>query len=218
MKLNQRQKNILRYVGSKLAFFAVNLLFITLRIRIKNGDEISKMNSAGENYVVAFWHGSMGIGWYLHRKNIAALVSQSKDGDLLANILEKWDYHVVRGSSSSGGKEALSIMVELISQKYSLALTPDGPKGPVKKMKAGAVVTAKRSNVPLFLVGIGINKKFVMKSWDSFELPKPFSKVIVVYSDPIMINKTFTPEEIFIKIEECENLLNKLQKEALGLC
>jgi lysophospholipid acyltransferase (LPLAT)-like uncharacterized protein len=176
------------------------------------------MNSVGKNYVVAFWHRSMGIGWYLHKINIAALVSQSKDGDVLANILKKWNYFVVRGSSSSGGKEALSLMVELTNKKYSLAITPDGPKGPAEKMKAGAVITAKRSNVPLFLVGIGIKKKVVMKSWDKFEVPVPFTKVNVIYSDPIWIDKTADKEKVSSKIEECENLLNNLQKEALKLC
>jgi len=218
MKLSQKQKNIVQFIGNNFAFVAINLLFKTLRIQIKNGENIIKMNSMARNYVVAFWHGSMGIGWFLHRNNIAALVSQSKDGDILANILKKWNYHVVRGSSSNGGKEALSVMVELLNQKYSLAITPDGPKGPATKMKAGAVVAAKRSNIPLFLVGIGVKNKFVMKSWDRFEVPKPFSKVYVVYSDPILIDNTSNTEEISIKIEECENLLHELQKEALELC
>jgi lysophospholipid acyltransferase (LPLAT)-like uncharacterized protein len=218
MKLSQRQKDILRFIGNRFAFIAINSLFKTLRIKIKNGENISKMNSSGGNYVVAFWHGSMGIGWYLHRDNIAALVSQSKDGDILANILKKWNYHIVRGSSSNGGKEALSLMVELLNQKYSLAITPDGPKGPAAKMKAGVVVAAKRSSVPLFLIGIGIKKKYVMKSWDRFEIPKPFTKVNVVYSDPILISNAINSEEISSKIEEYENLLNELQKEALELC
>ena len=218
MKLSQRQKNILRFLSNNFAVFVINLLFNTLRIKIKNGDNISKMNSEGKNYIVAFWHGSMGIGWYMHRNNIAALVSQSKDGDILANILKKWNYHVVRGSSSSGGKEALSIMVDLLNHNYSLAITPDGPKGPAAEMKAGAVIAAKRSNTPLFLVGIGIKKKFVMKSWDKFEVPKPFTKISVIYSDPILISKAYNSEEVSSKIKGCENLLHKLQKEALELC
>jgi lysophospholipid acyltransferase (LPLAT)-like uncharacterized protein len=218
MKLSQKQKDILRFIGNRFAFVAINSLFKTLRIKIKNGEDISKMNSSGKNYVVAFWHGSMGIGWYLHRNHIAALVSQSNDGDILANILNKWDYHIVRGSSSNGGKEALSVMVDLLNQNYSLAITPDGPKGPVAKMKAGVVVAAKRSSVPLFLIGIGIKNKFILKSWDKFEIPKPFTKVNVVYSDPILISNTINSEEISAKLEEYEKLLNELQKEALELC
>lgn len=191
----------------------------TLRIKIVNGESVSKAVYDKRNFVAAFWHGSMMIGWYIYRmKNVAALVSQSKDGEVLASVLEKWNYHVVRGSSSIGGHEALDIMVELMQKNYSLAITPDGPRGPIHKMKAGTVVAAKKSSVPLFLAGIGIKNKIVLKSWDRFEVPKPFTKVVVVYSDPISIDGNLSREATNDKIVECENLLNKLQKEALELC
>jgi lysophospholipid acyltransferase (LPLAT)-like uncharacterized protein len=68
------------------------------------------------------------------------------------------------------------------------------------------------------LAGIGIKKKFVLKSWDRFEVPKPFSKVVAVYSEPIFIDQNLSYEETNQKIIECEELLNKLHKDALSLC
>jgi len=219
MKLNQFQKKILNFLGLRLSNLAVNVLLKTIRLEIKNGDAVNKLFAEKKNFVAASWHGSMMIGWYLHRKkNFSALVSKSKDGDILANVLEKWNYKIIRGSSHIGGKKALELMLDLIKQKFSVAITPDGPTGPRHKMKAGAVVASKKSNVPLFLVGIGIRNKFVMKSWDSFEVPKPFSKVVVVYSDPISIDANLSYEETDQRIHECEALLNKLQKEALLFC
>ncbi len=219
MKLSDFQRNVLRYIGIQFASTAISVLIKTLRIKVVNGETISKCASEKKNFVSAFWHGSMLIGWYMHRnENIAALVSQSKDGEVLAKILEKWNYKVVRGSSSLGGNEALSVMVDLIRGNNSLVITPDGPRGPIYKMKAGAVVSAKKTNVPLFLAGIGIKKKFILKSWDHFEVPKPFSKVVVLYSDPILINEDSSYDETNQKISECEALLNKLQKDALQLC
>jgi len=219
MKLSDFQRNILRYIGIQFASTAIRALIKTLRIKIINGETISKLANEKKNFVSAFWHGSMMIGWYIHRnENAAALVSQSKDGEVLAKILEKWNYKVVRGSSSIGGNEALSVMIDLIRENHSLAITPDGPQGPIYKMKAGAVVSAKKTNVPLFLAGIGIKKKFVLKSWDHFEVPKPFSKVVVLYSDPVLIDDSFSYDETNQKIIECETLLNKLQKDALQLC
>ncbi len=159
------------------------------------------------------------IGWYLHRNgNMASLVSQSKDGDVLAAILKKWNYNVVRGSSSTGGGDALTAMIFLMRDDYSLAITPDGPRGPIYKMKAGAVISAKKSNAPLFLVGIGIKNKITLKSWDRFEVPIPFSKVVAIYSDPIFIDENLSYEETNQKILECEDLLNRLQKDALKTC
>ena len=219
MKLSDFQRNVLRYIGIQFASAAIRILIKTLRIKIINGETISKFANEKKNFVSAFWHGSMMIGWYIHRnENTAALVSQSKDGEVLAKTLEKWNYKVVRGSSSIGGNEALSIMVDLIRKDYSIAITPDGPRGPIYNMKAGAVVTAKKTNVPLFLTGIGIKKKFILKSWDHFEVPKPFSKVVVLYSDPLLIDDSSSYEETNQKIIECEAQLNKLQKDAFQLC
>lgn len=219
MKLNKFQKDFLRFIGLRLANFVVNVLLKTVRINIRNNDVIESLNAKKQNFIVAFWHGTMLIGWYLHRrKNCAALVSKSKDGDVLAHVLTKWEYNVVRGSSHIGGKEALEMMIGLVNDKYSLVITPDGPTGPVHKMKAGAVVAAKKTNVPLLLVGIGFKNKITLKSWDGFEIPKPFSRVEVIYSDAIYIDKELSYEETSTKIEECEKMLVKLRKDAVELC
>jgi len=219
MKLKNYQKNILRFAGIRIASFLINVLLKTVRIRIENSDVIKKLDDEKKNYVVAFWHGSMIVGWYLHRnRNFASLVSRSKDGDVLTAILEKWKFHVVRGSSSKGGHEALDTMIYLTEENYHLAITPDGPTGPIYKMKPGAVITARRSQIPLLLIGIGMKNKWTLRSWDRFEIPKPFSKVAAVYSDPVFVEEILTKEETSKVIEDCENLLNELQKEANKKC
>ena len=203
----------------RVSSFAINVLLKSVRIKIQNREAVEELIASRKNFVVAFWHGSMMIGWYLHRDvNCAALVSKSKDGDVLANVLEKWNFKVVRGSSHIGGKEALDLMLDLAKQNFSLTITPDGPTGPVHKMKAGAVVTAKKSKIPLLLLGIGIKSKFVLKSWDRFEVPKPFTKITALYSDPMYIDENLSYDDTSRMIEQCEELLNKLQKEALQQC
>lgn len=219
MKLSERQKRILRFLGTRLAGFFINVLLNSVRIKIQNREAVEKLISEKKNFVVAFWHGSMMLGWYLHRRmNCAALVSLSKDGDVLAHILSGWKFKVVRGSSHIGGKEALLSMMSLIKQNFSLTITPDGPTGPIHKMKAGAVITAKKTGVPLFLIGIGIKNKVVLKSWDKFEIPKPFTKISVIYSDPIFIGEELSYDDTSKVIEQYETELNKLQMEALKLC
>ena len=96
----------------------------------------------------------------------------------------------------------------------TLAITPDGPRGPVYKMKAGAVITAQKSNVPLVLVGIGIKRKKILKSWDKFEIPAFFSKAKIVYSNPIFFKNDLSYNETSDMIIFCENKLNELQEEA----
>lgn len=217
MKLSHNQKNILRFLGIRTASFLINVLLKTVRLRIENSDAVKELDKQKKNYVVAFWHGSMLIGWFMQRnRNFASLVSKSKDGDVLTAILEKWNFHVVRGSSSKGGHEALDMMIHLTEENYHLALTPDGPTGPIYKMKPGAVITARRSQIPLLLVGIGMKSKWTLKSWDKFEIPKPFSTVTAMYSKPIMIPAILTKEETSEVIDKCEAELNNLQKEALN--
>jgi lysophospholipid acyltransferase (LPLAT)-like uncharacterized protein len=155
------------------------------------------------------------LAWYLHRnKDFTALISKSKDGDLLEKILKHWKYNVVRGSSSKGGDVALGIMVDSARNNESVVITPDGPRGPINRMKAGAVITAKKSKIPLVLVGIGYNKKRILKSWDKFEIPKFFSVAKAVYSDPIYINSDLSFSETSEIILNCERKLNELQVEA----
>jgi lysophospholipid acyltransferase (LPLAT)-like uncharacterized protein len=219
MKLNNHTRNLLRFAGIKTASFLVSAILSTVKIKTKNQEALLKLNQEGKNFVLSFWHGSMVIGWYLHKNlNCSALVSKSKDGDVLTHVLEKWGYKVVRGSSHIGGNEALIMLLDLIEQNYSVAVTPDGPTGPIHKMKAGAVIVAKRENVPLVLVGIGCNRKIIFKSWDKFEMPLPFSKGSVVYSDPIYIEQNLNYDDTNKKILECEEILNRIQKEAIENC
>ncbi len=215
MEFKEIKKSILNFLGLTVLTFIVNLVIKTYRIKIYNDDEVNKLDKSGENFISAFWHGRMLIPWYVNRKyKIAALVSKSKDGEILTRLLKNWNYNVVRGSSHIGGKEALNIMEKTIDEGYSFAITPDGPTGPPYKMKAGAVVLAHRKSIPLLLLGTASNRNFVFNSWDKFQVPKPFSKVSVVYSEPIYVREDSSREEINKLIEECEIKLTGLQKEA----
>ncbi len=215
MSLRKIKQDILRVLGNVFLLGFVNVLCKTLRITFVNRESVESMEKDRMNFVLAFWHGTMLLPWYLNRnKKFAALISKSKDGDLLAKILKHWKYEVVRGSSSTGGNVALGIMVDYAKNKSSIAITPDGPRGPVHKMKAGAVVTAKKSGFPLILCGISVKRKKILRSWDSFEIPLPFTKVKVIYSDPVYVNAKLGYEETSKIILECEAKLNDLQTRA----
>ena len=215
MKLKKARQNSLRFIGQMFLANIVTALCKSLKIIIVNDEVIKKLDSENNNYIMAFWHGTMLLPWYLHGKpNCAALISKSKDGDLLAKILKHWNYNVVRGSSSTGGDIALAIIIDFAKNDYSVTITPDGPRGPAHKFKAGAVIAAKKSGVPLILAGIGYQKSKVLSNWDKFEVPHFFSKVKIIYSEPIFIEANLSYEETSNKIIDCENKLNELQREA----
>jgi hypothetical protein len=105
-------------------------------------------------------------------------------------------------------------MIDFAKNNYSIAVTPDGPRGPEKKMKAGAVITAKKSGLPLVLVGAGYNKKRALKNWDKFQIPAFFSKANIVYSEPVYIDAALDYNSTSEMINFCEAKLNELQAEA----
>jgi len=215
MTLKIIKHDVLRFIGNYTLFFGINILFKTLRISFINKRVIDELERDGNNYVLAFWHGTMLLPWYLHRKkNFAALISKSKDGDLLGKILKRWNYNVIRGSSSVGGDVALSIMVDYAKNNNSIAITPDGPRGPAFKLKAGAIITSKKSGLPLVLLGIGFKNKKLLKSWDSFQVPFFFTKATAVFSDPIYVDNKLSYDDTSKIIENCESQLRKLQEAA----
>lgn len=215
MSLNESKKGMLRFLGDHFLYYAVTALCKSLKIKKQNYEVIENLKAKKQNYVLAFWHGTMILPWYLHgAPDFAALTSKSKDGDLLAKILKKWKYKVVRGSSSTGGDVALGIMVDYAQNKYSIAITPDGPRGPKYKFKAGAVITAKKSGIPIVLAGVGFKKKKMLSNWDKFEIPYFFTTAKIIYSEPIYVESNLSYEETSEVISRCDENLNKLQQLA----
>jgi lysophospholipid acyltransferase (LPLAT)-like uncharacterized protein len=215
MNYRKCKQDILHIIGLFVLSQAVDLLCKSLKVTFKNKEVINNQVNQNRNFVLAFWHGQMLLAWYLHRnKNFTALISKSQDGDLLEKILKHWKYNVIRGSSSNGGEVALGIMVDYARNNETVVITPDGSRGPINKMKAGAVITAKKSRTPLILFGIGYKKKRVLKSWDKFEIPKFFSEAKAVYSDPVYVNSDLSFAETSELILNCEQKLNELQIEA----
>lgn len=161
--------------------------------------------------IIAFWHGLMMPCWkYFAGKNSYAVVSQSKDGEILTQLLKKWNYEVLRGSSSKGSKDVLSKMEKAAERGY-LLITPDGPRGKIYEFKPGAVITAYRKKVPLYLCGVRMKSfKSFDKSWDKFKLPLPFSRIDLHFSDPVVLPETAVREEITDHINRSEKILKDL--------
>jgi lysophospholipid acyltransferase (LPLAT)-like uncharacterized protein len=143
--------------------------------------------------IVVFWHSMMIGGWWIARKGSVALVSKSKDGEYLNSILTKWGYKVVRGSSSSSGKEALDDAIDMVQngQANRIVITPDGPRGPREIFKRGAIIASQKLQLPLYFLSIEYKDGMqLLKSWDKFQIPYPLSSVIIT---PHKIDSTDFP-------------------------
>ena len=196
----------LHTILSFLAWLYIQFVGKTSRIVIKG-----KSNYPGAA-VYALWHRQEVLMIYLHRnRNICGMVSKSKDGEYMARILKRFGFTFVRGSTSSGGIMALRGLIKAAREGYSLAITPDGPKGPIFKVQPGVVYLAQKAGVPLIPAACALSKKKILRSWDKYQFPLPFGRIEVVYGEPIHIAET---DDVAAKSVELENSLNALTAEA----
>ncbi len=186
--------------AGKLAPPLVDLLMKSIRVKSVSEPEISG------NAIYIFWHGKMLGGWWALRKlKPGALVSMSKDGELLSTLLSRWTYQLFRGSSSAGGKEALNRLSDFVSKGNSAVITPDGPRGPARYVKNGALLLAYKNGIPIVPVRVEYSsKKILEKSWDKFEVPYPFAECSITFGKP----RHYTRMLKGVELDEFKNSLS----------
>ena len=166
----------------------LRLLGATWRITRIGIAEYDAVLAGGERCVYAFWHARLLPLVFTHRgRGVAVLVSRHRDGELITRILSKTGFVTARGSSTRGGEEGLRDMLGWAERRHSLAITPDGPRGPAERVKPGLVFLASRTGFPIVPVASAARPAWRLRSWDGFRVPKPFARVLVAYGTPIPV-------------------------------
>ena len=205
-------KNIIISFIAKLLF---QTLFCLNKIVINGEEHLNSLINSGKPIMVCVWHGRLLFpSWYIRLKttNLHAIASRHTDAEIMARILNKWGYGLIRGSTRKGGKAVVQKMAEVFKNAGIVAVTNDGPKGPPRIAKAGSTGLALKYNVQVITITGSATKYWQMKSWDRFMLPKPFGKIQLVVSPPLDIT-----EELKIAEEEVQLLsdfMNHYQDEA----
>ncbi|MDP9254236.1 MAG: lysophospholipid acyltransferase family protein [Verrucomicrobiota bacterium] len=155
--------------------------------------------SPNERYIGALWHNRLlllpfVIQRFLPERHGAALISASRDGTLLADLVERFGFEVVRGSSSRKGATAMLQLAEVIASGKDVVITPDGPRGPAYELGPGIIFLAQKSGVAVVPVNMEYSSCWRLKSWDRFILPRPFSRVRVILGLPHWVAPTSTDE------------------------
>jgi lysophospholipid acyltransferase (LPLAT)-like uncharacterized protein len=192
-----------RHVIPAAGLGAVRLLSATLRIRLMNPENERAAQSQGNGLIYASWHQRFfpGITFFSTRKPIAIIVSKSLDGEMIARVVRSLGWHPVRGSSSRGGKEALSEIKHLGTTGFRVGHIVDGPRGPFGVIKPGLIRIAQFTGMPIVPTITSAQHRWVFRSWDRFMVPKPFSRVILRFGDPI-----YVPEKLDAKAFENQRL------------
>ncbi len=185
MKIKDIKYFLVGFIGS----IFLRLLFRTISIREMPDAIIQKHKRRGKCMIYAFWHAHILALSYVGR-NLGAkvLISQHRDGEYIAQVVQWLGNDVARGSTTRGGARALLNMIKMIKKEEdSLAITPDGPKGPRFVVQSGVIMLGQKTCYPIVPVMVHHSKCWELPSWDRFCIPKPFSKVVLIYGDPIII-------------------------------
>ncbi|MFI4876658.1 MAG: lysophospholipid acyltransferase family protein [Blastopirellula sp. JB062] len=165
-------------------------------------------------YIYIFWHEYISFPLYLRPYcNIAMLLSKHRDAEWLSHTATMMGFDTVRGSSQRGGATALLELLEK-SKSMHLAITPDGPRGPRRRLAPGPIYLASRLGLPLIPMGFGFDRPQRANTWDRFAVPRLFSRGRGLMGPGVTIPPNLNREQIETQRQRVENLLNQITAQA----
>ena len=194
----------------------IRLVYITGRWREEGRAPANQMNQEGQPFIAAFWHGRLLMaptGWR-NRGPINVMVSQHRDGEMIARTVHHFGVGTIRGSTSRGGSKALRVMLTAIQDGQNVAITPDGPRGPRMRAQAGIILLARLSGVPIIPVTYAVSRCKLASSWDRFVIALPFSRGIYLWGEPIYVARDANEAALEAARLELEQSLNALTEAA----
>ena len=191
----------------------LQMLARTWRVRVVNGGHLLDLRRGGRPFIFALWHGHLlPLLWHHRGQGVLVLISEHRDGEMVARAAESLGYGLIRGSTTRGADRALISLVRELKSGHEVAITPDGPRGPAETFAPGALVAAQRSDSFILPVAASADRAWRLRSWDRFMIPKPFARVTVAYTTPTKVSAT-TSRAAADEGARFERLLN----EAAGL-
>ena len=198
----------------------IKLVISTGQWTIEHHPETEKILNGDKAAIPIFWHGRLMMMPVAkpHKLPMYVIVSKNAIGDLAEKITQYFNILLIRGSSRNpkkpqkdkGGSAALKQIYKFLEEDKCVAFTPDGPKGPYMKAKAGAILAAKQSGAPLLPVSFSCEKGKALKSWDRFLVASLFSKGLISSAAPIYLDDNMSEEQIKKDISSTENILRDL--------
>jgi len=166
----------------RLGALLVRALASTWRIRVIGDGGLRAEREAGRPVIITLWHGQMLPLLYEHRgEGVAVLISEHRDGEIIARIATALGHRTVRGSTTRGAGRALLSMVRQVESGQDIAVTPDGPRGPAKSFAPGALIVAQRTGAAIIPATVVARSAWRLRSWDRFMIPRPFTRIVISY-------------------------------------
>jgi lysophospholipid acyltransferase (LPLAT)-like uncharacterized protein len=200
-----------------LVWAVIRVLGPTLRFEVLGGQR------AGRDYrpdqpphIAAFWHRCIiAAAWHFRNRNIVLMNTTNFDGQWTRRVIERLGFQTAQGSSTRGGLRGLAVMAKRLEEGIDAAFTIDGPRGPRYIAKPGPVMLARRSGRPILLFHIGLERAWTLKkTWDLFQIPKLFTRAVLVIAPPIEVAEGTNREGLEQKHQEMQKMLERVRDVA----
>ena len=183
-------------IKGRCAGLFVKCYLNTLRVTYVGAEHEKKAFASGRPVLYVSWHGSQLVPLaFFRNQGIITLTSLSRDGDIQDSCMKTLGYETIRGSSSRGGSRALLGLIRSLKKGKSAAITGDGPRGPYHEVKPGSALLAQKTDAVLLPVGMSYQYCHHLKNWDRFDIPLPFSRVIMAMGESFSLSLSRSPEE-----------------------
>lgn len=214
IKKIRKNRKVAKFVGL-LCKLWIDWWFFLTKVEQNGYENIEDIIISGK-FIFATWHSRLLLPGYMHKNmGCTVLISNSADGEMVAQMVQYQGNKTVRGSTSRGGRAALSEMVrKLNNEKSPGAIIPDGPKGPANKVQPGIIFLAKKTGFPIIPLSYSAKHFKVFGSWDRFILPWPATRCKLIYGNPIYIPKNAANTQLRENMQHLENVLNELTRQA----
>ncbi|EMY68471.1 lysophospholipid acyltransferase family protein [Leptospira vanthielii] len=201
------KRKILVWLLPLIVVWFQRLIGLTSKFRFLTNDAYEELFKNKKPFIYSIWHTNVLYSPYLHRgKNVAVLISESKDGDYINQVVHRFGNTSIRGSSSKGGSKALKAVIQHLKKGLPAAFTPDGPRGPAFIVQPGLIAAAQVTQVPIIPFHYECSRQWILeRAWDKHRIPKPFTTFVVSYGDPISVPRNLNEEEfekVRLKVEE----------------
>ncbi|RPJ03679.1 MAG: DUF374 domain-containing protein [Deltaproteobacteria bacterium] len=210
MFLKAVRKKLVEWFGPSLAYWTIKILGWTMRLEEVHAEIPGSFQGKGTPGIGAFWHGRLLMMPLVYKgKKLSFLVSAHRDGQIVGRALKRFGYQAILGSTTRKGFSAFKQMLRANQEGSDIALAPDGPKGPRYRVQIGVIELAKLTGRPVVPLTFSASRRKLLKTWDQFLLPCPFSRGVFIWGEPVYVN----PDGDRVHLEERRALLEKRLNE-----
>jgi lysophospholipid acyltransferase (LPLAT)-like uncharacterized protein len=192
-------------------YLLIRALGATARFEVEGRENWEAATRDGRQPIYTFWHDQIMLGTYFfRRRGIVVMTSRSFDGEYIARFIQRFGYGAARGSSSRGAVSALVEMIRLARRGCPTGFSIDGPRGPRRVAKMGAVLLAKKTGCPVLPFTLNPARYYAAPSWDRLQVPFPFTRVRVLIAPPIHVAPDADEAALEAAREELQRALDSL--------